>query len=308
MQSKKLVRLNNKVYHPDICDHRDYTVILDTDENIPKYVDFRRYCPHVKSDLGIRSSLTHTILSAFETMVNIELHELVPYQKRKKFNYVNEFIKTNNHDFDSEYKLYNNIIKPENKNDITFRQILKMLYNNPYEICTTGVIKYHKVYHILEYAKISCSGTHKGSMNNTIGIKNNIVKTMKYILSQRVPIIGAVKFPYKAYVSKNGILEEGERLDFDYGVLFIGYIDNFKGSNNGYFIFQNSWNRHWGDNGYGYISYKEMIKRKCLDLWIITKLKCENTDLLNYKNINVDCNLKIHIPNKKKSDNNTDLE
>ena len=109
IKSKKLARLNNKVYKQDIKDHRDYTVAIESNlDTLPKYVDMRRHCPHVKTDLNIRSSLTHPILAAIETMINIELTELLPNQKRKKFKNLNRYIKDNDHDLASEYSLYKN--------------------------------------------------------------------------------------------------------------------------------------------------------------------------------------------------------
>ena len=119
---------------------------------------------------------------------------------------------------------------------------------------------------------------------------------MKEILAKQIPIIGAIRLPFKAHTSKDGILVENAKLDFNFGVMFVGYTDKMHGSSDGYFIFQNSWGKRWGDKGYGYISYNAMMKQKCFDLWIITKVECENKDLDEHKLMEIDVALKVNIP------------
>ena len=293
IKSKKLARLNNKVYKQDIKDHRDYTVMLESDLDVPKHFDMRRHCPHVKSDLNIRSSLTHPILTAIETMINVEFTELVPNKKRKKFKNINRYIKDNNHDFSSEYSLYNNITTTTKRKDISFRHVLKTLHHNSFEMHTTGMVSQEKSYKIEEYARIANSGNHNGN-NKSKSVKKKIINDMKYVLAQNIPIIGGIRLPFKSHTSKDGIVEDNVKLDFDYGVMFVGYTDTMHGSNDGYFIFQNSWGKRWGDKGYGYISYKSMMKQKCLDLWVITKFECENKDLSEHKLLEIDLGLNIN--------------
>lgn len=293
MKSKKLARLNNKVYKQDLKDHRDYTIIVESDiDKLPKHVDMRRHCPHVKSDLNIRSSLTHPILTAIETMINIELAELVPNRKRKKFKNLNRYIKDNNHDFSSEYSLYKNISTTTNRKEISFRHVLKTLHHNSFQMNTTGMVTQEKSYKIEEYARISNSGNHNGN-NKSKTVRKKIITDMKYILSQNIPIVGAVRLPFKAHTSKDGILEDNVKIDFNYGVMFVGYTDTMHGSNDGYFIFQNSWGKKWGDKGYGYISYKSMMKQKCLDLWVITRFECENKDFPEHPLLEIGLDLDI---------------
>ena len=293
-KSKKLARLNNKVYKQDLKDHRDYTIMLKSELDVPGHIDLRKYCPPVKSDLNIRSSLTHPVLTAIETIINIELAEIIPNKKRKKFKDINRFIKDNNHDFSSEYSLYNNISSTTNRKEISFRHILKTLHHNSFLMKTTGMVPQEKSYKIEEYARIYNSGNHNGNTKHK-SAKQKIINDMKYILSQKIPIIGAIRFPFKAHTSKDGILENNVQLDFNYGVMFMGYTDRMHDSNDGYFMFQNSWGKKWGDKGYGYISYQSMIKQRCFDLWIITRFECENKHLNEHNLTEISLSLNVNM-------------
>ena len=54
-----------------------------------------------------------------------------------------------------------------------------------------------------------------------------------------------------------------------HALCFCGYDDDMK-----CFIFQNSWNSSWGDNGYGYLPYEYMLcPELASDFWVITKIQ-----------------------------------
>ena len=239
-------------------------------DKLPKnisHIDLSDYTPKIKKETEIKSCLTHVVLSAIETMINIYLTDLYPNQKRKKFKHIKEFLKNNNHNIFSETYLYENV---QNKygNNVTYRHILKYLSNNGIEIENDNGTQYYKV---SEYMRIKNSGRHD---NNHVSIKKSIVNTMKFLLQKSIPIIGAFRVPHNIKKSeKNGIINSNDRVNFNYGVLFVGYYDNFNGTGKGYFKFQNSWGRRWGEQGFGYLPYASIKKQKCLDLWVISDLE-----------------------------------
>ena len=60
--------------------------------------------------------------------------------------------------------------------------------------------------------------------------------------------------------------KNGERVRGGHALCMVGWDDEKKS-----FIFQNSWSKHWGDNGYGYIPYDYIINDDLAgDIWAIT--------------------------------------
>jgi len=132
-------------------------------------------------------------------------------------------------------------------------------------------------------------------------MKKGIIDTMKYLLSNKIPIIGGFGVPFDAKFSrteKSGVISDNVNIDFDYGIVFIGYSDELGDLGKGYFIFQNSWGKRWGAGGIGYLSYESVIKHKILDLWVINKFQVLNSEWINqinYEKENIVINNHISI-------------
>ena len=259
----------------------DHKLIEIKNVDLCSIIDLTNYTINVKKETEIKSCLSHVILSSIQTMINIKLHELYPNLKKKKNKNIKQYIKNNNHNIISEISLLNNINNP------TYGKILNKLYRNDFTIQNNNGLHTYK---INNYYKINNSGISK-NIN-----KKNIITTMKYVLHNNIPIIGGFRVPLNIHKSeRSGIINHKDKFNFNYGVLFVGYYDNFNGSNGsnkGYFKFQNSWGNRWGDKGFGYLSYKAIINNKCLDLWIIN-----NITIKGNININIEKNIDNSIVN-----------
>jgi len=276
MKNKKLSRLHKKTYRLDIKDHRDF--IVSVDGSIPSFCSIQKYCPPIKSDTCIRSSMTHVVLSAVETTINLELCELANYPKKRN-SFIKEYMKDNTHNFFSESLLYSQVAKYEK--NISYRGILEYLMKEN-KIGNTN-------FSIDQFCRIQGSGVSSKYQN-----RKKIINSMKYILSKKIPIMGALKFPREMLNYANGgIIKENVKLDIEYAVLFVGYIDNFI-NGKGYFIFQNSWGKKWGDKGYGYVSYRSMLRRRCSDMWIINRMSA-TTVVPGYNFLDIKADVKINM-------------
>lgn len=266
------------MYRLDDNDNRDKCISVN-DTECESYSDLSKATPMVMKETEISSCLTHVVLSCIETMVNEYLYVNYPNLNRKKNTYIKQYIKNNNHNIISESSLYDNVADRYSKNNVSYRNILKYISEEGVEVKNKNG---ENRYIINDYIRISNSGKHNK------GCRKNIIHTMKYILSNNIPIIGGIRVPLNINKSeKNGIIGDNNKFNFNYGVLIVGHYDNFNGTKKGYFKFQNSWGKQWGEKGFGYISYAAFKKQKCLDMWIITDMDVYNDD--NIYNIKLNC-------------------
>lgn len=88
---------------------------------------------------------------------------------------------------------------------------------------------------------------------------------IKAVLAQKIPIVFGLAIYTSSitpYAWRTGIISTPTNIPNDtlwgyHSMMFIGYDDNMVGrdGNKGYFIFQNSWGKKFGDKGYGYLPY-----------------------------------------------------
>ena len=57
-----------------------------------------------------------------------------------------------------------------------------------------------------------------------------------------------------------------------HAILFVGYDDSKQ-----LFKFKNSWGTSWGDNGYGYLSYKYFTSGNVSEVWTVSQQKFNET-------------------------------
>jgi len=267
---RKFFKWLKKMYKKDNRDKHDYYIITDKIE-LPKYIDLSKYTPITKKETEIKSCLINVVLEAMETMINILICDENPNRKRKKYRHLDTYIKNNNHNLFSESNLFDLIFSLYGDN-LTYRTVLKTLNKN---IITVQNNNGQQLFKIYEYAKIANTGSHFIGGKN---IKKSIIYDIKLILSKGIPLIGSIKIPFNVsqkYTENSGILIPTKDTNFNYGVLFVGYNDNMH-NGKGYFTFKNSWGKKWGEKGYGYISYDDLINKKCLDFWVITSLSINN--------------------------------
>jgi C1A family cysteine protease len=75
---------------------------------------------------------------------------------------------------------------------------------------------------------------------------------------------------------------DGEKVVGGHAVMAVGYDDKLKvpssgrSSTTGALLIRNSWSRHWGDDGYGWLPYEFVTSRLATDWW--TLIKSEWTD------------------------------
>ncbi len=85
------------------------------------------------------------------------------------------------------------------------------------------------------------------------------------------------KIPYPQKNEK--LIEE------NHSVMIIGYDDSYKIKNQnnnkktkGAFLIKNSWGTDWGDDGYGWLPYEYILKRRARDCWLILMNKWVDLD------------------------------
>lgn len=247
------------MYKLDDADNTDLYITTDIINNTINTIDLSKNTPDIKSISQIKSCLTHTIFSGLETMTNIYLNEIYPNKKRKKYKHIRDFIKNNNHDAECETIIFNKTGNKYGFNNMCYKNILKSMHSIDF------MTNKRCIYKVNKFMRIKNTGKHFGSS------RKNIFITMKYLLQQNIPIIGAFKVPLNIATSeKSGIIDIKAKPNFNYGVLFVGYNDKLNGEKDGYFKFLNSWGHRWGEKGFGYLPYKAIKKHKCLDMWVIT--------------------------------------
>lgn len=275
-------------YHIDKHDNRDYIIIAD-ETKIPSSIDLSNYCQPTSQT---KSCMTHVVLSALNTMVNLEMardireekmykQKIVP-KKKSGARTVYDYINNNKVNYFSERFLFD-IISKLKKPDAGYRDILKTIYNSHHLALDVEDKKQVAVYNIHEFARIEKSGKC-GNIN--MEEKRKIVNDMKSVLASGVPIIGTIPFTKNTSKKKgNGSVKHKEKhrkYIKNHGVLFVGYNDcPMVGEK--YFIFQNSLGKRWGTNGFGTITYEEFINYKIADLWVITDFSMEYIGDFEYR-------------------------
>lgn len=273
-----------KMYNDDGKDRRDKLVIAKPNNVFPNHIDLRKYCPVVvdkRKPSSKTSCMTHVVLSCLEMMMNIsvvqnDVEHFFRRLKKKKSLYYNNFIKSNHSNFFIEEFLQR--VTLDKRGRLTYRSLLQTLNKEgcTFRIPDETVSKYK----ILEYARVSFDND-----NN----KNGFINCLKSVLASGVPVIGTILVPpnIKREFLKSGIITTDgyskEKL-FKYSVLLVGYDDklSFNGSKKGFFIFQNSWNKSWGEKGFGHISYRCIQKCINMDFWIISKFDFDCIDTNGY--------------------------
>lgn len=305
----------------DDHDSRDFIVVANKKTQIPHMINLQNHCPPIKSDKQIASSITHTVLSALYTMVNIDIlgetndkyvNKYRKHRIRKSSSYyeMQHYMKNDYRDSVSERSLFNIITKNKKNNNITFREVLTAMYHSPHLTVDKKNDKSVGIYKINEYARIQNSGKNKNIRKRT---KRKIIKDMKIILSSGIPIIGSI-FMVKPLgkINKTDGFVNYTIKEKKYGsyqsVLIVGYNDSPTNSLEGYFIFKNSWGNQWGNKGYGYVSYDEILNNKIGDMYIISKFSFDYYSNSGNKKLLYDVsslNLPLFI-NKNNNNNNND--
>lgn len=276
--SKRFSDYVKREFNEDQKSKKDYVITNTMTITIKKNIDLQKYCSNIKNIVNIYSPSIDVVMSCIEMMLNIELKEVFGKIKGKKLKWVDEVIKNNNHT-ENEEKENKIEIKKIFSKKFSLRDVLEYFSKNR-----------NNIIRINNYARIHDTGFHYSDDNKkkNIKVKKNIIKTIKSILTENIPVITVINIPKNYEKSKTGILHDKE-IYFKHPVIIVGYSDNLKS-----FIFQNNWGKKWGDNGFGYIPYKIFIKHKILDTWIITSME---TDLVEDLTIfPKTTNLKIKIP------------
>lgn len=98
------------------------------------------------------------------------------------------------------------------------------------------------------------------ALNETFGTitKNEVIK-IKKSLTENKPVVFSIRcFPSLSYVSGSGIwnTQPGETTNGGHAMCIIGYNDNKAG---GAFEVMNSWGTNWGNGGFWWISYEQLM-------------------------------------------------
>lgn len=99
------------------------------------------------------------------------------------------------------------------------------------------------------------------SLTNTFGrVSKNEVLAIKKSIAEKKPVIFSLKC-YKSFTTtgKDGVwnMPAGDSLIGNHAICIVGYDDNKAG---GAFEIINSWGSTWGNDGFGWISYDQMIR------------------------------------------------
>ena len=115
---------------------------------------------------------------------------------------------------------------------------------------------------------------------------NDYVNQFKYCISKQIPIICGIQC-YSSFSSdetaKTGIVKypdvKKEMTIGGHAICIIGYDDEKQ-----HFIFQNSYDTVWGENGYGYIGYSYIDNQLlCSDCHIVDDIEIKKKSVTNYQ-------------------------
>lgn len=284
-----------RMYRADDYDPNDFTVVEKISRpNLPKHIDMRSYCPPVidNKKIDVRdSSLIHVVISCLEMMMNISV---LKNDIASSFKQVSGLRGS----FDKCFLIDKTSSMSQQP---SYRDVLKLISQYG---CNYSLREEMTNYRINEYARLDACGKKVENRSS----QSQFIKLMKSILASGVPIIGSVKFPKR--MNRHDIVGTGfldyhnkhynryNKLDsLIFGVLFVGYDDNLEFNHKkGWFIFQNSWGKKWGDAGFGYIHYKEI--KNSFDFWIISSfdfdcLASNNSTKLYYNTDDPSCLFEI---------------
>lgn len=251
---------------PDLADQRDLTYVVPAEVAavLPSAVDLRPHCPPVY-DQGKLGSCSANAIAAAIAFEQRKLNEPQPFTPSRLFIYYNErvLLGTVNADSGSPLrggmKAVNHVgVCPEDEQDDSA--------NWPYDPAQYTVRPpdtcYAAALHVraLRYQRIDHS-----------------LPAMKGRLAEGHPFV----FGFTVYENFEGILVKdtgmaplparGERVIGGHAVMAVGYDDAREA-----LLVRNSWGTDWGDQGYFYLPYDYIFKRRLArDFWTIRLISDE---------------------------------
>ena len=116
---------------------------------------------------------------------------------------------------------------------------------------------------------------YKVSQYATIGSTNTpaALINLKTLLSNGSAFVGGIMCYSNFYNNVNGVIPNPSgSIIGGHAILFVGYDDSKQ-----LFKFKNSWGTSWGDNGYGYLSYKYFTSGNVSEVWTVSQQKFNET-------------------------------
>jgi C1A family cysteine protease len=117
---------------------------------------------------------------------------------------------------------------------------------------------------------------------------SKVLETVKTYLAAGIPsMFGFWGFPSFDQCDVPGGIPfpcPGERAQWGHAIVAVGYDDNKKITNlqcqqktTGALLIRNSWGTNWGDQGYGWLPYKYVLKQLASDFWSLLSMSWVDT-------------------------------
>lgn len=273
---------------PDFPDFRDYTTNVPAmrsmtsklekvkQQSLPQSVDFRQWCSPVENQGGIGSCTAHAVAAAVEYFENKTAGKFINASRL--------FL----------YKTTRNLMHLKGDTGATLRSSLGalVLFGMPPEEYWPYMEKdfdvepdpfnyaFGQSYRCINYFR------HDPSDLPT----KKILESIKKYLAAGIPsVFGFTVYNEIRQAAETGQVPypgPGEKLMGGHALIAVGYDDRMEISNKvtgvtttGALLFQNSWGKEWGENGFGWLPYEYVLRGLACDWWSILKQEWIDTGI-----------------------------